>query len=104
MQSTRSSLLKKITPECENFAKRSTTLNMVSIFFAIVTIILIIIALVYNYMPPTSIAADKAIAWVGTMNILALFTVLVTLMVGVWAVTVQNQLKKCILQPGAGVQ
>jgi uncharacterized membrane protein YcjF (UPF0283 family) len=96
MSSTRG-IMKKITPECENMAKRSTMLNTVGVFFAIVAVILIIVALVYNYMPTDDeVIRAKNIKTVGTMNIIALFAVVITSLVGIWQIMVNNKLKQCI--------
>jgi hypothetical protein len=109
------SLLKRITPECENFASRSTTINTISVLFALATVILLIIALVYNYMPtadePVVPSAGNSaqqyagkntrkqnVAIVGTLNIIALFTIAATLLIGFWSLAVQKQLKTCIDQ------
>jgi uncharacterized membrane protein YcjF (UPF0283 family) len=90
------SVFARITPECKDMAKRSTMLNAVGVFFAIVAVILIIVALVYNYMPAEGDAIAKNRAIVGTMTIIALFAIVITALVGVWQILVNKKLKGCI--------
>lgn len=89
--------LGKITPECKNMAKRSTMLNSVGVFFAVVSIILIIIALVYIYMETTDEAKTKLNKQIsGGLIIATLFTVVVTALVGIWQIMVNKSLANCI--------
>lgn len=96
MNQSRTSVRKLITPECQNMAKRSTMLNSVGVFFAVVAVILLIIALVYNYMPADGAAIERNRKIAGTMMIISLFAVVITALVGIWQIIVNGQLKKCI--------
>lgn len=96
MNRTSNSLKKLITPECQNMAKRSTMLNSVGVFFAIVTVILLIVALVYNYMPADGANIERNRKVAGTMMIISLFAVVIAALIGVWQIIVNGQLKKCI--------
>ena len=99
--SSKSFVQKWTKPECDKLdklAKRSTMLNSVGVFFAIVSLILIIIALVYNYMD-TGADAAKATAnakIVGGLIIATLFTVVVTALVGIWQIVVNKEMGKCL--------
>lgn len=97
MSSSSKSFYSRVTPECPKFAKRSTMLNSIGVFFAIVSIILIIIALVYIYMDTTNadkIKQNKQIS--GGLIIATLFTVVVTALVGIWQIMVNKSLAECI--------
>lgn len=102
--SSKSFVQKWTKPECDKLdklAKRSTMLNSVGVFFAIVSIILIIIALVYNYMDTgtdTQKAATNA-KIVGGLIIATLFTVVVTALVGIWQIMVNKEMGKCLQTP-----
>jgi len=97
--STTSTLLQRITPECKNMANRSSTLNMFTILFATIAIVLMIVALVYNYMPikegsgPTKEQKTKIIGW---MNIVALILVVITAGIASWQITVNKAVQNCI--------
>jgi heme/copper-type cytochrome/quinol oxidase subunit 2 len=103
-QGSNKSLLQKLTPACANLAKRSTMLNSIGVFFAIVSIILIIIALVYTYMDAGGDEAkaktNRQVA--GGLIIATLFTVVVTALVGVWQIIVNKTLAKCITDGTSG--
>lgn len=91
------SLMNKVTPECHNMAKRVVTLNAISVFFALVGVILLIVALVYIYMPATEaadITRNKNVA--GITNIFALLSVVVSLLIGIWQILVAGKIKECI--------
>lgn len=94
------SLLKKITPECENLAKRSTMLNIVAVVLAIIAVILMVVALIYNYMPSADEAEkEKKTKIIGTMNIIALVFITFGALVGIWQIMINNKVKTCIMQP-----
>lgn len=90
------SIKKLLTPQCEKMAKQSTMLNSIGVFFAIVTVVLLIIALVYNYMPAEGAVIERNRKVAGTMMIISLFAVVITALVGIWQIIVNGQLKKCI--------
>lgn len=97
MSSSNKSFTQRLTPECNKMAKRSMLLNSVGVFFAIVSIILIIIALVYTYMETTDeekARLNRQIA--GGLIIATLFTVIITALVGIWNVMVNKGLQNCI--------
>jgi hypothetical protein len=97
MSSSTKQFMKKITPECETMAKRTMTLNSISVFFSIVAVILLIVALVYIYMPAedaTTMAKNKQVA--GITSIFALLSVLVALVVSIWQIMISGKLKSCI--------
>lgn len=96
------SLMQKWTkPECDKLdklAKRSTILNSVGVFFAVVSIILIIIALVYTYMDSggDSDKAKRNSQIAGGLIITTLFTVVITALVGIWQIMVNKEMGKCL--------
>lgn len=99
--SNKSFMQKWTKPECDKLdklAKRSTMLNSVGVFFAIVSIILIIIALVYTYMDSSGDAtkAQKNSQIAGGLIIATLFTVVVTALVGIWQIMVNKEMGKCL--------
>ena len=100
--STRSTFQKWTVPECDKLdklAKRSTILNSVGVFFAVISIILIIIALVYTYMDTTDVTKRETYNKIaGGLIIATLFTVVVTALVGIWQIVVNKEMAKC-LQP-----
>lgn len=105
MSSPNKSFMQKWTkPECDKLdklAKRSTVLNSVGVFFAIISIILIIIALVYTYMDAGT-DAEKALRnsqIAGGLIIATLFTVVVTALVGIWQIMVNKEMAKCLSAP-----
>jgi L-cystine uptake protein TcyP (sodium:dicarboxylate symporter family) len=99
--SNRSTFQKWTQPECDKLdklAKRSTMLNSVGVFFAIVSIILIIIALVYTYMDAGADLekATKNSQIAGGLIIATLFTVVITALVGIWQIVVNKEMAKCV--------
>lgn len=90
--------MQRVTPECGKMAKRSAMLNSVGVFFAVVSIILIIIALVYTYMEATDeTKATKNRQIAGGLIIGTLFTVVITALVGIWHIMVNKALAACII-------
>lgn len=103
----RSTFQKWTVPECDKLdklAKRSTMLNSVGVFFAVVSIILIIIALVYTYMETTDETKQATYTKIaGGLIIATLFTVVITALVGIWQIVVNKEMGKC-LAPKTGGQ
>ena len=93
-------LLKKITPECENLAKRSTMLNVIGVTLVIIAVILMVVALIYNYMPSADEAEkEKKTRIIGAMNITALVFIVFTAFVGVWQIVINKKVQMCVTQP-----
>jgi hypothetical protein len=95
------SVREKITPECKTFAKRTMTLNAISVIFGIIAIILLIVSLVYIYMPAEGDDILKNRSTAGITAIFALLAILVTEVVAIWMLLVTGKLKECIMGANA---
>lgn len=104
-QNNKQSFFQKLTPACANLSKRSMMLNSIAAFFAVVSLILIIIALVYIYMDPGNsdekAKQNRQIA--GGLIIATLFTVAIKTLILAWNIMIHKTLGKCIAE-GTGNQ
>lgn len=94
--STTRQLMLKITPECGAISKRIFTLNAISVVFALLAVILLIVALVYIYMPGTEAELTKNRSTAGVTAIFALLAIVVSLLISAWHLMISGKLKSCI--------
>jgi len=94
-----SSLMKKITPKCENMSKQSKILNVVCFALLLLSLVFLIVVLVYNYMPVTTDQAelDSRKTIKGTVSILAVVSVTAAALISLWNVMITGQVNKCIM-------